>query len=207
MGGGFGGKESQSALWAAAPRWRRRKLRRPVKLRADRDDDMLVTGKRHCFDYAYEAGFDDHGRIVAARVEMVTRAGFSADLSGPVATRAVCHFDNAYYLSDVDIAALCGKTNTQSNTAFRGFGGPQGAIAIENIIDEIARSAGPRPARRAHAPTSTARRHGRPQRHAVRPESHRQRDPRAGRAPRVDSSAYRARRAADCELTTAPVPC
>ncbi|HEY5800006.1 MAG TPA: xanthine dehydrogenase molybdopterin binding subunit [Burkholderiaceae bacterium] len=142
MGGGFGGKESQSALWAAAASLAAAKLKRPVKLRADRDDDMLVTGKRHCFDYAYEAGYDDNGRIVAARVEMVTRAGFSADLSGPVATRAVCHFDNAYYLSDVDIAALCGKTNTQSNTAFRGFGGPQGAIAIENIIDEIARALG-----------------------------------------------------------------
>jgi xanthine dehydrogenase large subunit len=145
MGGGFGGKESQSALWAAGAALAAARLRRPVKLRADRDDDMLVTGKRHCFDYDYEAGFDEDGRIVAARVEMVTRAGFSADLSGPVATRAVCHFDNAYYLSDVDIAALCGKTNTQSNTAFRGFGGPQGAIAIENIIDEIARRLGKDP--------------------------------------------------------------
>jgi xanthine dehydrogenase large subunit len=142
MGGGFGGKESQSAIWAAAAGLAAARLRRPVKLRADRDDDMLVTGKRHCFDYAYQAGYDDDGRIVAARVEMVLRAGYSADLSGPVATRAVCHFDNAYYLSDVDISALCGKTNTQSNTAFRGFGGPQGAIAIEYIIDEIARALG-----------------------------------------------------------------
>ncbi|NVM76260.1 xanthine dehydrogenase large subunit [Duganella sp. SG902] len=142
MGGGFGGKESQSALWAASAGIAAAKLRRPVKLRADRDDDMLVTGKRHCFYYEYEVGYDDNGKILAARVDMTLRAGFSADLSGPVATRAVCHFDNAYYLSDVDIRAGCGKTNTQSNTAFRGFGGPQGAIAIEYIIDEIARNLG-----------------------------------------------------------------
>ena len=139
MGGGFGGKESQSALWAAAASIAAAKLKRPVKLRADRDDDMLVTGKRHCFYYEYEVGYDDDGRILAAKVDMTTRAGYSADLSGPVATRAVCHFDNTYYLSDVDIRAACGKTNTQSNTAFRGFGGPQGAIAIEYVIDEIAR--------------------------------------------------------------------
>jgi xanthine dehydrogenase large subunit len=142
MGGGFGGKESQSALWAAVASIAAALLKRPVKLRADRDDDMLVTGKRHCFYYDYEVGYDDGGRILAAKVEMVSRAGYSADLSGPVATRAVCHFDNAYYLSDVDILALCGKTNTQSNTAFRGFGGPQGAIAIEYIIDDIARTLG-----------------------------------------------------------------
>lgn len=142
MGGGFGGKESQSALWAAAAAISAAKLKQAVKLRADRDDDMLVTGKRHCFYYEYEIGYDDDGRILAAKVEMVSRAGFSADLSGPVATRAVCHFDNAYYLSDVDIIAMCGKTNTQSNTAFRGFGGPQGAIAIEYVIDEIARALG-----------------------------------------------------------------
>jgi xanthine dehydrogenase large subunit len=142
MGGGFGGKESQSAMWAAAAALAAARLKRPVKLRADRDDDFMVTGKRHCFEYDYAVGYDDDGRIVAARVEMVLRAGYSADLSGPVATRAVCHFDNAYYLSDVDIVALCGKTNTQSNTAFRGFGGPQGAIAIEYVIDEIARNLG-----------------------------------------------------------------
>ena len=142
MGGGFGGKESQSALWASAAAIAAARTRRPVKLRADRDDDMLVTGKRHCFHYLYEVGYDESGRIVAAKVDMVSRAGFSADLSGPVATRAVCHFDNTYYLSDVEIRAACGKTNTQSNTAFRGFGGPQGAIAIEYVIDEIARNLG-----------------------------------------------------------------
>ncbi|WP_194712324.1 xanthine dehydrogenase molybdopterin binding subunit [Noviherbaspirillum soli] len=142
MGGGFGGKESQSALWATAAAIAAARLKRPVKLRADRDDDMMVTGKRHCFYYEYDLGYDDDGRILGAKIEMVSRAGFSADLSGPVATRAVCHFDNAYYLSDVDIRAMCGKTNTQSNTAFRGFGGPQGAIAIEYLIDDIARALG-----------------------------------------------------------------
>ncbi|KAF1852403.1 hypothetical protein Lal_00037134 [Lupinus albus] len=142
MGGGFGGKESQSALWACAAAVAAARLRRPVKLRADRDDDMMVTGKRHCFAYDYEIGYDDDGRIVAAKIDMISRAGFSADLSGPVATRAVCHFDNAYYLSDVEIHAMCGKTNTQSNTAFRGFGGPQGALAIEYILDDIARNLG-----------------------------------------------------------------
>ncbi|MEC5163935.1 MULTISPECIES: xanthine dehydrogenase molybdopterin binding subunit [unclassified Janthinobacterium] len=142
MGGGFGGKESQSGLWAACAAIAAAALKRPVKLRADRDDDMLVTGKRHCFFYEYTVGYDADGKILAAKVDMVSRAGFSADLSGPVATRAVCHFDNTYYLSDVDIRAACGKTNTQSNTAFRGFGGPQGAIAIEYIIDDIARNLG-----------------------------------------------------------------
>ena len=145
MGGGFGGKESQSALWAAAAAIAAARTGKPVKLRADRDDDMMVTGKRHCFYYEYEVGYDDTGRIVAAKVDMTSRAGYSADLSGPVATRAVCHFDNTYYLSDVEIHAACGKTNTQSNTAFRGFGGPQGAIAIEYVIDEIARNLGQDP--------------------------------------------------------------
>ncbi|MES2117075.1 MAG: xanthine dehydrogenase molybdopterin binding subunit [Pseudomonadota bacterium] len=142
MGGGFGGKESQSALWAACAAIAAARTKRPVKLRADRDDDMMVTGKRHCFYYEYEIGYGDDGRISAAKVQMVSRAGYSADLSAPVATRAVCHFDNTYYLGDVDIRAMCGKTNTQSNTAFRGFGGPQGAIAIEYIVDEIARNLG-----------------------------------------------------------------
>jgi xanthine dehydrogenase large subunit len=139
MGGGFGGKESQSALFACVAALAAKVLRRPVKVRADRDDDFMITGKRHDAVYAYEAGFDDAGRILGARVEIALRAGYSADLSGAVATRAVCHFDNAYYLSDVEIRALCCKTNTQSNTAFRGFGGPQGALVMEVMIDSIAR--------------------------------------------------------------------
>ncbi|WP_395068809.1 xanthine dehydrogenase molybdopterin binding subunit [Paraburkholderia silvatlantica] len=142
MGGGFGGKESQSALFACIAALAAHKLQRPVKLRADRDDDFMITGKRHDARYTYEAGYDDAGRLLGARVEIALRAGYSADLSGAVATRAVCHFDNAYFLPDVEIVALCCKTNTQSNTAFRGFGGPQGALVMEVMLDEIARALG-----------------------------------------------------------------
>jgi xanthine dehydrogenase large subunit len=142
MGGGFGGKESQSALFCCVAALGARLTGRPVKLRPDRDDDFLITGKRHGFDYTYDVGYDDDGTILAATVEMISHAGFSADLSGPVATRALCHFDNAYFLPAVDIRVLSARTNTQSNTAFRGFGGPQGAIAIEVIVDDIARALG-----------------------------------------------------------------
>ena len=142
MGGAFGGKESQSGLFACVAALAAARLKRPVKVRLDRDDDMMITGKRHCFNYEYEAGFEPDGLIRGVTVAMCSRGGFSTDLSGPVATRALCHFDNAYFLSDVDIRSMAGKTNTQSNTAFRGFGGPQGAIAIEYIIDDIARELG-----------------------------------------------------------------
>lgn len=145
MGGGFGGKESQSALFACVAAVAAAKLKRPVKLRLDRDDDFLITGRRHCFWYVYEVGFDDEGHVLGAEITMVSRAGHSADLSGPVMTRALCHFDNAYWLPDVAMHGFSGKTNTQSNTAFRGFGGPQGAIAIENILDTIARTLGKDP--------------------------------------------------------------
>ncbi|MDR3097034.1 MAG: xanthine dehydrogenase molybdopterin binding subunit [Paraburkholderia sp.] len=142
MGGGFGGKESQSGIFACCAALAAWKLLCPVKLRPDRDDDMMITGKRHDFHYTYEVGYDDQGAIEGISVDMTSRCGFSADLSGPVMTRAVCHFDNTYWLPDVSIAGYCGKTNTQSNTAFRGFGGPQGAFAIEYIIDDVARSLG-----------------------------------------------------------------
>jgi len=142
MGGGFGGKESQSGLFACCASLAAWKLACPVKLRPDRDDDMMITGKRHDFRFAYEAGYDDDGRIQGVKVDMTSRAGFSADLSGPVMTRAICHFDNAYWLPEVEIDGFCARTNTQSNTAFRGFGGPQGAFAIEYIMDNIARSVG-----------------------------------------------------------------
>ena len=142
MGGGFGGKESQSALFACVAAVAAAKLNRPVKLRLDRDDDFLITGRRHCFHYEYEVGYDDDGRVLGAELTMISRAGFSADLSGPVMTRAICHFDNAYFLPHVSVHGYSGRTNTQSNTAFRGFGGPQGAIAIENILDTIARALG-----------------------------------------------------------------
>ncbi len=142
MGGGFGGKESQSAPFACIAAVAARRLNRPVKLRLDRDDDFLITGRRHCFWYEYEVGYDDEGRVLGSEITMVSRAGHSADLSGPVMTRALCHFDNAYWLPHVAMHGYSGKTNTQSNTAFRGFGGPQGAIAIENILDTISRTLG-----------------------------------------------------------------
>ena len=142
MGGGFGGKESQSALFACVAAVAARRLDRPVKLRLDRDDDFLVTGRRHCFWYEYEVGHDDAGRVLGVEITLVSRAGHSADLSGPVMTRALCHFDNAYWLPDVAAHGYSAKTHTQSNTAFRGFGGPQGAIAIEVILDSVARALG-----------------------------------------------------------------
>src|SRR6478752_5577099 len=139
MGGGFGGKETQAghmAVWAALAA---RKLQCTVKLRLDRDDDFLVTGKRHPFAYDWDAGFDDEGRLCGLKVTMLANCGFSADLSGPVADRAIFHTDNAYFLGDVEIASYRCKTNTQSHTAFRGFGGPQGVILIEAILGDIAR--------------------------------------------------------------------
>lgn len=142
MGGGFGGKESQSGLFACCAALAAWKLACPVKLRPDRDDDMMITGKRHDFRFGYEVGYDGSGRILGVKCDMTSRAGFSADLSGPVMTRAICHFDNAYWLPEVEIDGFCARTNTQSNTAFRGFGGPQGAFAIEYIMDNIARSVG-----------------------------------------------------------------
>lgn len=139
MGGGFGGKETQAghlAVWAAIAA---HKLRRPVKLRLDRDDDFMITGKRHPFAYDYTVGFDPRGRITGLQLMMAANCGFSADLSGPVADRAIFHTDNAYFLQDVDILSYRLKTNTQSHTAFRGFGGPQGMIVIESILGDIAR--------------------------------------------------------------------
>lgn len=142
MGGGFGGKESQSALFACVAALAAHRLRRPVKLRVDRDDDFLVTGRRHGFDYRWSVGFDDEGRILGAEIDLISNCGHSADLSAPVMARALCHFDNAYWLPHVAMHGYGAKTNTQSNTAFRGFGGPQGALAIEMILDGIARRLG-----------------------------------------------------------------
>jgi xanthine dehydrogenase large subunit len=145
MGGGFGGKESQSALPACVAALAARALNRPVKLRLDRDDDFMVTGRRHGFEFDFEVGYDDAGRVLGVEIHLIANAGFSADLSPPVMTRAICHFDNAYWLPHVSMHGYCARTNTQSNTAFRGFGGPQGAIAIEFILDSIARRLGKDP--------------------------------------------------------------
>lgn len=138
MGGGFGGKESQSAQWACIASLLAVKTGKPVKLRLDRDDDMVASGKRHGFAYEWDVGFDQQGRILGLSVQLASNCGFSADLSGPVNDRAICHIDNAYYLDAVAIRSLRCKTNTVSNTAFRGFGGPQGMFPIEYIVDDIA---------------------------------------------------------------------
>ena len=142
MGGGFGGKETQSMQWAALASIVAIKTGRPAKMRLDRDDDMIMTGKRHDFIVDYDIGFDDGGRICGADIQYAANCGFSADLSSAIADRAMFHTDNAYYLGDVEIRSYRCKTNLVSNTAFRGFGGPQGMVAIERIIDEIAMTLG-----------------------------------------------------------------
>jgi xanthine dehydrogenase large subunit len=142
LGGGFGGKETQAALYAVVAALLARATGRPVKLRADRDDDVIGTGKRHDFIYEYEAGFDGEGRIEELELMLASRCGISADLSGAVNDRAVFHCDNAYFLPNVRITSHRCKTNTVSNTAFRGFGGPQGMFAAEGVIAAIARRLG-----------------------------------------------------------------
>jgi xanthine dehydrogenase large subunit len=139
MGGGFGGKETQAALPACACALLAQRTGRPVKLRYDRDDDFAITGKRHDFIAEFEVGFDATGRILALDVMLASRCGFSADLSGPINDRAVMHVDNCYYLPTVRVVSHRCKTHTQSNTAFRGFGGPQGMMVGEYVIDQIAR--------------------------------------------------------------------
>jgi xanthine dehydrogenase large subunit len=142
LGGGFGGKETQAAFYAVAAALLARATAKPVKLRADRDDDMLGTGKRHDFIYDYDVGFDGEGRIEALDLMLASRCGISADLSGAVNDRAVFHCDNAYFLPNVRITSHRCRTNTVSNTAFRGFGGPQGMFAAEGVIAAIARRLG-----------------------------------------------------------------
>jgi xanthine dehydrogenase large subunit len=142
MGGGFGGKESQPALLAALAAVAAGRTGRAVKLRLDRDDDMTITGKRHPFEADWRVGFDDAGRILALEVRLASDCGYSADLSGPVNDRAVCHLDNAYWLPNLRILSLRCRTNKVSSTAFRGFGGPQGMFVIEEIVDAVARATG-----------------------------------------------------------------
>ena len=142
MGGAFGGKESQAALMACLTALLCDRTGRPCKFRVDRDDDMIMTGKRHDFVFDYDVGFDADGLIRGIDFTMASRCGMSADLSGPVNDRAMFHCDNAYYLSDVAVTSHRCKTNTVSNTAFRGFGGPQGMFAIEYVVEDIARELG-----------------------------------------------------------------
>ncbi|MGH8035364.1 MAG: molybdopterin cofactor-binding domain-containing protein, partial [Lysobacterales bacterium] len=138
MGGAFGGKETQAGQWAVLAALVSHHTGRPAKLRLDRDDDMISTGKRHDFRIRYEVGYDESGRILGVDIELAARCGMSADLSGPINDRAMFHSDNAYYLPNVRIRSYRCRTNTVSNTAFRGFGGPQGMMGIERVIEAIA---------------------------------------------------------------------
>ncbi len=140
MGGGFGGKESQATQWAALAALGARKTGRPVKCRLDRDDDMVMTGKRHDFLADWRVGFADDGRIVGLDVRLSSRCGASKDLSDAIADRAMFHVANAYHLPAARISSERLITNTVSNTAFRGFGGPQGMMVGERIVEEIART-------------------------------------------------------------------
>ncbi|MBI1622488.1 xanthine dehydrogenase molybdopterin binding subunit [Aquamicrobium zhengzhouense] len=145
MGGGFGGKETQANQTAVLAAIAAKKLGRPVKLRLDRDEDMMATGKRHDFAIDYDIGFDDEGRILGVDYTFALRAGFSADLSGPVGDRALFHCDNTYFFPHVVAKSALLKTNTVSNTAFRGFGGPQGMVGAERVIEEVAFAVGKDP--------------------------------------------------------------
>lgn len=139
MGGGFGGKETQAghlAVWAALAA---NKFKVPVKVRLDRKQDFLVTGKRHPFSHEWRVGFDSEGRVKAFDSVQMANCGHSADLSGPVADRAIFHTDNAYWLPAVRVVSHRCKTNIQSSTAFRGFGGPQGMLLIETVMGDVAR--------------------------------------------------------------------
>ena len=139
VGGGFGGKETQSFIFAAICTLLSKKTKQPVKLKIDRDDDIIITGKRHDFYSDYEVGFNDKGIIEGVKIKLISRCGISPDLSGPINARALLHIDNAYYLSDLAVENYLCKTNTSSSTAFRGFGGNQGMMIIENIIDNVAK--------------------------------------------------------------------
>ena len=142
MGGGFGGKESQGNALAVACAVTAARLGRPARMRYDRDDDMMITGKRHDLRILYRAGFDDHGRLAGVEFIHLMRCGWAQDLSLAVADQAMLHADNCYHLPHVRIESHRLKTHTQSATAFRGFGGPQGMIGIERVMDHMAHSLG-----------------------------------------------------------------
>ncbi len=142
MGGGFGGKETQGNAWAAFVALAARKTGKPVRVQLDRDLDMTLTGKRHPFYARFEAGYDDEGRLLAARVLLVSDGGWSLDLSESINDRGLFHLDNSYYIPSVEFTGRVAKTNVVSHTAFRGFGGPQGMVVMEEILDRIARRLG-----------------------------------------------------------------
>jgi xanthine dehydrogenase large subunit len=139
MGGGFGGKEGNASIFSQSAALAAHKLQKPVKLRVNRDDDMVITGKRHDFRIDYEVGFDDAGRVLGVDFMLASRCGYSTDFSGPVNDRALLHIDNCYYLPNLHIISHRCKTHTQSSTAFRGFGGPQGMFGIEEVLEAIAK--------------------------------------------------------------------
>ncbi len=145
MGGAFGGKETQSNLFAVVAALAARKLGRAVKIRPDRDDDMIATGKRHDMVVDYEVGFDESGRILGVDMAYAARCGFSADLSGPVTDRSLFHADNCYHYPAARLISEPLMTHTVSNTAFRGFGGPQGMLGAERVIEEVAFALGEDP--------------------------------------------------------------
>ena len=142
MGGGFGGKETDASQLACVCAIFSEKTKRPVKARLSRKDDMLLTGKRHDFVANYEVGFDDQGLIKGITMDLAARCGYSLDLSMAIVSRALFHSDNAYFIPNATFTGYLCKTNTASNTAFRCFGGPQGMLAIENIVEEIANTLG-----------------------------------------------------------------
>ncbi|WP_377508490.1 xanthine dehydrogenase molybdopterin binding subunit [Octadecabacter sp. R77987] len=146
MGGGFGGKESQGNALAVACALAARLTGKPCKMRYDRDDDMMITGKRHDFRIDYDVGYDGDGRLTGVDFTQYTRCGWAMDLSLPVADRAMLHADNAYLLPAARITSHRLKTNTQSATAYRGFGGPQGMLGIERVMDHVAHALGKDPA-------------------------------------------------------------
>ena len=139
IGGGFGGKET-NFMTASICALLSHKTKCPVKLKLDRDDDIIITGKRHEFKSYYEVGFDDNGIIDGLKIKLASKCGMSPDLSLAINERALLHIDNAYYLKNIEVENYLCKTNTSTSTAFRGFGGNQGMMAIENIIDNISRS-------------------------------------------------------------------
>ncbi|MEY2769793.1 MAG: Xanthine dehydrogenase molybdenum-binding subunit [Pseudomonadota bacterium] len=145
MGGGFGGKEGNASIFSQSAALAAFKLKRPVKLRVNRDDDMTITGKRHDFRIDYEVGFDERGRILGADIVLMSRCGYSTDYSGPVNDRACLHIDNCYHIPALKLISHRCKTHTQSATAFRGFGGPQGMFGIETVIEDIASTLGKDP--------------------------------------------------------------
>ena len=171
MGGGFGGKEMQPHGFAAVAALGATLTGRPVLLRLNRTQDITMTGKRHPFHASWEVGFDAGGRLTALRATLTSDGGWSLDLSEPVLARALCHIDNAYWVPNIEVHGRIAKTNKQSNTAFRGFGGPQGMIVIEDILGRAAPRLGMAPEelrrRNLYAPGQTTP-YGQPVRHAER---------------------------------------